>query len=124
MKFFRKKVHDLSIDERHYFATCLHLKDQDMSKFARITFFSNGRVNTFLYFELIQLLFADKKITNLSRLHSIFNNVKPISSTNDIIDSFNDEQQRKSFKLLHDDIADFQDDTCDYSCFCRKDRRN
>ena len=75
MKFFREKIHHLLVEvdtfeffsERHYFATFLHPKHRDMSKFAQITSFSNCSVNI-LYFELIESLSADRKFEILTRL--------------------------------------------------------
>ena len=117
MKFFREKIHHLLVemdtfeffDERHYFATFLHLKHRDMSKFAQITSFSNCSVNI-LYFELIELLSADRKFEILTRLRSILSNMKLISGDNGTIDSSNEDRQRKRFKWLNKYIADFEDE--------------
>ncbi|CAM4762941.1 unnamed protein product [Rotaria magnacalcarata] len=51
-----------------------------------------------------------KKVEILSRLRTILTNMKPISNTDDIIVS-RDQEQRKRFKSLNDYTADFEDDT-------------
>ena len=101
-------------DERHHFATFLHPKYRDMSKFAQITSFSNCSVNV-LYFELIESLSVDRKFEILTRLRSILSNMKLISSDNATIDSPNEERQRKRFKSLNEYIADFEDDMREHS---------
>ena len=122
MKFFREKIHHLLVEtdafeffsERHYFATFLHPKHRDMSKFAQITSFSNCSVNI-LYFELIESLSADRKFEILTRLRSILSNMKLISSDNATIGSPNEERQRNRFKSLNKYIADFEDDMREHS---------
>ncbi|CAF4339274.1 unnamed protein product, partial [Rotaria magnacalcarata] len=95
VKFFREKIHKLLVDiemfdffdDRHYFATFLHPKHRDMKSVSYA-----------------------KKVEILSRLRTILTNMKPISNTDDIIVS-RDQEQRKRFKSLNDYTADFEDDT-------------
>ena len=63
--FFQGKMHSLLIevdiifellDEHHYIAIFLHSKHMNMSKFARISFFLNDSINTFLYFEIDRVI--------------------------------------------------------------------
>ena len=88
------------LDEHNYIAIFLHPKHMNMSKFARISFFLNDCINTFLYFELTESLFVNRKFEILSRLHLILSNMKLISSINGIIDSCNEESQRKKAQVI------------------------
>ncbi|CAF1672428.1 unnamed protein product [Rotaria magnacalcarata] len=60
--------------------------------------------------ELSESVSYAKKVEILSRLRTILTNMKPISNTDDIIVS-RDQEQRKRFKSLNDYTADFEDDT-------------
>ncbi|CAF5108382.1 unnamed protein product, partial [Rotaria sp. Silwood1] len=96
VKFFREQIHELLMemdtssffDDKHYFATFLHPKHRDMKSIS-----------------------TTKKFEILTRLRSILFNMKPVSNSDNIVNSNDQEEQRKKFKSLNYYLADFEDDT-------------